>query len=520
LSQTTEQTQSLDSLASKLLDAQQKSALAISTLTDTIRSINDAQAQAQEKLNSLSAEMQFINSASQPLDKEQVKEFWKQPYVIVPRRKSDEWYVCCPTFVPFQIGWLEKTINGWNYFIVNKYMHWLGKIPDELKKVFDLKEPLPVKISHDMDFLLTENEQFQEQAWERYSKFLYRREGKDKIAIKKGYEFDLIASMINDGILPFLPRPVDSEDLREAMLTFTLRAYQEKCLNAFLQYGAIGIFYPPGSGKTYMGINALARIKGRKCIVVPTLTLIEQWKDRIEKFIPQRKSEIDIITYNGYEKVRDNTYTLTIYDECHRLPANSYSKLSTIRTKYRIGLSATPLREDGRTDYIFALTGYPVGTSWQELIAKGIIRIPLIRLYIVQDERDKIAKIKEILAEKRKTIIYSYWLELGSKIAKQFNLPFINGATTNRLEALKNAEIAVVSSVGGEGLSLPDLERVIEAGFQYGSRREEAQLLGRLFHSEKKDLEHIILMTERELESYEKRLYAIREQNFRLEIVR
>lgn len=38
-----------------------------------------------------------------------------------------------------------------------------------------------------------------------------------------------------------------------------------------------------------------------------------------------------------------------------------------IDTKYRIGLSASPYREDDRTEYIFALTGMPVGIDWQDL---------------------------------------------------------------------------------------------------------------------------------------------------------
>ena len=61
---------------------------------------------------------------------------------------------------------------------------------------------------------------------------------------------------------------------------------------------------------------------------------------------------------------------------------------------------------------------------------------------------------------------------------------------------------------------------MIEAGFQYGSRREEGQLMGRLFHSAEKEPEHVILMTDDELESYEKRLYAIYERGFRINIVR
>ncbi len=76
----------------------------------------------------------------------------------------------------------------------------------------------------------------------------------------------------------------------------------------------------------------------------------------------------------------------------------------------------------------------------------------------------------------------------------------------------------MVSRVGDEGISLPDIRRVIEVDFLYGSRRQEAQRMGRLFHG-KEPGEHIILMTERELESYEKRLYSIYEKGWHIKIV-
>ncbi len=43
--------------------------------------------------------------------------------------------------------------------------------------------------------------------------------------------------------------------------------------------------------------------------------------------------------------------------------------------------------------------------------------------------------------------------------------------------------------------------------------------MGRLFHG-KEPGEHVILMTEKELELYEKRLYAIYEKGFHIRIVR
>jgi superfamily II DNA or RNA helicase len=74
--------------------------------------------------------------------------------------------------------------------------------------------------------------------------------------------------------------------------------------------------------------------------------------------------------------------------------------------------------------------------------------------------------------------------------------------------------------VGDEGVSLPDIERVIEVAYLYGSRMQESQRFGRLMHSAKEEPEHIILMTEEEFEKYQKRLYAITERGFRIEFVR
>lgn len=77
-----------------------------------------------------------------------------------------------------------------------------------------------------------------------------------------------------------------------------------------------------------------------------------------------------------------------------------------------------------------------------------------------------------------------------------------------------------MSRVRDEGISLPELERVIEVSFLYGSRMQESQRFGRLMHAERSEPEHIILTTEEEFEKCQKRFYAITERGFRLEIIR
>jgi DNA excision repair protein ERCC-3 len=443
------------------------------------------------------------------------EEFFEEPYVVVPKRPN-EWYVVAPRWLDFQVGWLERATKGYNIFVVNQYVKLFSSVPSGLSEKFRFREPLPVKV---FDGMLLTGKELQGEAWEKYKRFLSRREGEDRIRIKKGYEFRLIAQMIEDGTLPFLAKPVVEEDLR-GWDGLQLRGYQEEAWREFLSKGAIGVFWAFGSGKSLFGVYALARVKGRKLVVVPTLTLKEQWLERIAKYVPQWRHEIDVQTYHAYEKIRDKEYSLVVFDECQHLPADTFVRLATLKAKYRLGFSGSPYREDGRENYIIALTGFPIGMAWEELLKLQVVREPVFRVYILKDNKDKLRKLEELLRVPVKTVVFCDWLELGEKISKSFGVPFVYGQTRERLDVIRQSQVCVVSRVGDEGLSLPDIERVIEVAFLFGSRMQESQRFGRLMHSAKVEPEHIILMTEEELQRYEKRLYAITERGFRIEFIR
>jgi len=451
------------------------------------------------------------------VDKEKLRDFLKEPFVLIPKRK-EEWYVIVPKFIPFHVGWLEHETKSYNIFVINKYFQWIYELPEAIKKRIKIPEPLPFKV---IDGYLHTGTKLQEVAWERYKKFLYRKEGKDRIRIKKGYEFLLIAKLIEDGCLPFVPQPVEEEDIRE-WDGIKLRSYQKRAWEKFLKCGAIGVYWAFGAGKSLFGLYCLARIKGRKLVVVPTLTLKSQWMERIEKYIPEYKHEIDVVTYLAYDKVKDNNYALVIFDEVQHLPANTYIRLSTLKAKYRVGLSGSPFREDGRENLIFALTGFPIGLNWEELIKLKVVKVPRFKLYVVRDYHEKLRRLEELLKIPVKTLIFCDSIKLGKQISSRFGIPFVYGETPERerMEILRNSDIVVVSRVADEGVSLPDIERVIEVAFLFGSRQQESQRFGRLMHSLKEEPEHIIIMTEKEFQAYQKRLYAIYERGFRIEIVR
>lgn len=451
------------------------------------------------------------------LNVEEALEFLKEPWCILPKAR-DEYWVVVPKWCGVQVGWLERTTETYNIFVVNRYAHWFGNVPPEMRETLRLPEPFEATVEGGV---LRTSAKLPRELTDHISKDL----GGGEFRVKIGHEFDLMAQLIDRGALPFRAHPVDKADLRPVTLRgplATLRNYQVSAWDEFMAKGAIGVYWPWSAGKTVIAAYAIANLRGPKLIVVPTKTLIEQWQDRLTKWLDLslRSGEhpIDLITYNSYEKVRDKQYALAVFDECHRLPANTFSRLASVRCKYRLGLSATPYREDGRTNAIIALTGWPVGVDWNEFIRTGVITKPHVEVRIVSGWNEKLRQVViEVERTKGKTIIFSDSLELGARTAARLGCPHVHGGTDNRLKVIAGAKVSVVSRVGDEGLSLPDLQKVIEIDFLGGSRRQEGQRVGRLLHADKPG-QHLVLMTQEEFDNFEGRFRALEEKGFKINV--
>lgn len=145
------------------------------------------------------------------IDPEFLKDFFDEPYVMLPK-KGHQWWVIVPKWLKMQVGYLEHSTKSFNVFVVNKYVKWLSEIPGPLEEKLRFPKPLPFKV---YDGMLLTGKEHQGAAWDKFRHFLHRREGSDRIRIKKGYEFKLIAQLIEEGTLPFIPKNVDAEDLRK-----------------------------------------------------------------------------------------------------------------------------------------------------------------------------------------------------------------------------------------------------------------------------------------------------------------
>lgn len=451
------------------------------------------------------------------LDTSAFMEFFKKPYVSIPQGKN-KLLVAVPKFVKnFQVGWLWKETDSYFIYQLDQYSAWLGDAPADLLQEIEFEPQFNATVQGNrIEFDRADREAIKKKLGHLISEGTLTD---TDAVIKKGRTFDVIAEMVKSGCLPFKAMPVSKDDLRAGRAGFSLKPHQVPIADKFLETGAVGAFVPTGGGKSFIAMYAMDRVKGRKLLFVPNNTLKEQWYHYLETHAPHLVSEVSIHTYNANSRQFDGEYALTVFDECHRLPAETFSRLALIRTKYRLGLSASPHREDGREHYIFALTGFPVGLNWSSYMAETGRSYHPIYVHIVPPGREaKLRKLRELLNPKKRTFIFSDSIELGKEIAKRFDVPYVSGETSNRMQVINDHKVVAISRVGDEGVSVKDLEQVIEVDFLGGSRRQELQRTGRLMHSEEAG-RHDIIMTEREMQDHGKRIWALQEKGFTVKVL-
>ena len=142
----------------------------------------------------------------------------------------------------------------------------------------------------------------------------------------------------------------------------------EKYIETANSIGGGIISVPCGYGKTVIALYLIAKLGVKALVVVHKEFLVNQWKDRIKQFLPDAKigriqsNKIFIENYDivigmlqsismiDYNENIFNDFGFVVYDECHHLGAETFSKaLLKTNFKYTLGLSATPKRADGLT---------------------------------------------------------------------------------------------------------------------------------------------------------------------------
>lgn len=212
-----------------------------------------------------------------------------------------------------------------------------------------------------------------------------------------------------------------------------------------------------------------------------------------------------------------------LLDEVHVVPANVFRKvLTTVAAHTKMGLTATLVREDDKIDDLNFLIGPKLyEANWMDLAQKGhIANVQCAEVWcnmtpeFYREYLKKSSRIRRLLyamnpikfqvcqylinyheARGDKIIVFSDNVFALKKYALKLGKPFIYGPTsqTERLRILQqfqnnpNLNTLFLSKVGDTSLDLPEATCLIQISSHYGSRRQEAQRLGRILRAKRRN---------------------------------
>jgi superfamily II DNA or RNA helicase len=156
-------------------------------------------------------------------------------------------------------------------------------------------------------------------------------------------------------------------------LEMTPYPHQQEALAAWQQAGKRGVVVlPTAAGKTYLAQLAIQVTQRSTLIIVPTLDLMHQWYAQLEAAFPETevgllgggsgdRTPLLVATYSSaaiHAESLGNRYGLMVFDECHHLPSDFHRVIAEgAIAPYRLGLTATPDRSDGKHADLSQLIG-------------------------------------------------------------------------------------------------------------------------------------------------------------------
>jgi superfamily II DNA or RNA helicase len=285
------------------------------------------------------------------------------------------------------------------------------------------------------------------------------------------------------------------------------------------KYGGI-LELQTGFGKTFCALYILSKLKCKAIIVVNKITLLNQWKTEIEKFLPnasigilQGQKNVDIVDKDitiamlqslsriDYPDELFKGISVTVIDEIHNVSSEHFSKiLFKLCSKYTIGLSATPNRADG-CEYVFKMhigdivykstverEGKPpiikclkiTSEDYKEVFStnkftgqKTIQFTSMLSELIEMSNRNKliIELIKNCIKEKRKILVLSdrrsHLVKLKELIDNDTTVTFTSGLFLGsmKIEELNKSKacdlILATFAAFSEGVSVSELDTLI-----------------------------------------------------------
>ncbi len=150
------------------------------------------------------------------------------------------------------------------------------------------------------------------------------------------------------------------------------RPYQTEALQAWLAAGGRGVVVlPTGAGKSHLALMAIESRRRSTLVVAPTLDLVHQWYELLKASFDTKigvigggEHSLEPLTVTTYDSAylhmerHGARFGMVVFDECHHLPGETYALAARLcLAPYRLGLTATPERADGREEVLSELLG-------------------------------------------------------------------------------------------------------------------------------------------------------------------
>ncbi|KAI9246244.1 P-loop containing nucleoside triphosphate hydrolase protein [Phascolomyces articulosus] len=253
------------------------------------------------------------------------------------------------------------------------------------------------------------------------------------------------------------------------------------------------------------------KFSGSSGIVISTYSMVAN----------KRKRSYDAQKMMDFLESRE--WGFLLLDEVHVVPANMFrTVVTTIAAHAKLGLTATLVREDEKIDDLNFLIGPKLyEANWMDLANKGHIAnvqcaevwCPMTPefykeylqensrkralLYVMNPKKFQACQYLIQYHESRgdKIIVFSDNVHALVEYAKKLGKPYIYGGTgqQERMRILQNFQYnpavntIFLSKVGDTSIDLPEATCLIQISSHYGSRRQEAQRLGRILRAKRRN---------------------------------
>lgn len=334
--------------------------------------------------------------------------------------------------------------------------------------------------------------------------FLPKHYGFDKLGepdlIKQGSGFDIdieFKASLRDNQKPVIEKYIST--------------CQEGKYTQFTRGGIISVGC--GFGKTVMALYLISILKKKTIVIVHKEFLLNQWKKRIEEYLPGARvgiiqaGKIDIknkdIVIGMLQSISMKEYDIdkvfgefgfTIIDECHHISAEVFSRsLPKINSYYSLGLSATPKRPDGLSFVFETFLGPMVykaeskekknvrvnviyyndtneDYNKEEITNMGKLCIPrMINNIVATESRNIMIEyiLRKLIKDGRKVLVLSDRRDHLSRlysIANQFTTVgyYVGGMKQKELDNSETKNVILGTyPMSSEGLDIPTLDSVI-----------------------------------------------------------